>query len=734
MRKIKTALFCLMIASGLQTNAQGMKPVYLDSSKSIEERVNNALSLMTLKEKVEMCYAQSKFSSKGVPRLGIPEVWTDDGPHGVREEVFWNEWGGANWTNDSCTAFPALTCLAATFNPEIALLYGKSVGEEARYRNKTVLLDPGVNIYRTPINGRNFEYMGEDPYLSSRMVVPYIQGVQQIGVAACVKHFALNNQELWRGHINVNLSDRALHEIYLPAFKAAVEEGKVWSIMGAYNQLRGEHCCHNDLLLNKILKTDWKFDGVVISDWGGVHNTDQSVNNGLDLEMGTYTNGLTTNGNFPYSEYYLANPFLKGIKDGKYSVDILNDKVSRILRMIFRTTMSPDRPFGRFVSPEHSDAARRIAEEGIVLLKNDKQFFPIPAGKYKKIAVIGENATRSVTIGGGSSSLKVQYEVSPLDGLIAKYGKESVVYSQGYASGPSSYDGEKPATLNADSLLLAAVETVKSADVVLFIGGLNKNHFQDCEGADRKTYNLPFGQNKLIEALLKANKNIAVILVSGNAVAMPWVKEVPAIVQTWYLGSEAGNAIANVLIGEINPSGKLPFSFPKKLEDNGAHSFGEISYPGDSINEFYKEDILVGYRWHDTKKIAPQFAFGYGLSYTSFEYGKLSTDKKTYLPNETIKLSLLLKNTGKVSGAEVVQIYATQPRASVVRPAKELKAFLKVHLKAGESRKVELEVKVKDLAFYSELTHSWTVEAGEFILRNAASAGELKSSVSIKVL
>jgi len=734
MRKIRTALFCLMITLGLQTNAQTTNPVYLDSSKPIEERVNNALSLMTLEEKVEMCYAQSKFSSKGVPRLGIPEVWTDDGPHGVREEVFWNEWGGANWTNDSCTAFPALTCLAATFNPEIALLYGKSVGEEARYRNKTVLLGPGVNIYRTPMNGRNFEYMGEDPYLSSRMVVPYIQGVQQIGVAACVKHFALNNQEEWRGHINVNLSDRALHEIYLPAFKAAVEEGNVWSIMGAYNQFRGEHCCHNDLLLNKILKTDWKFDGVVISDWGGVHNTDQSVNNGLDLEMGTYTNGLTTNGTFPYSEYYLANPFLKGIKDGKYSVDLLNDKVSRILRMIFRTTMSPDRPFGRFVSPEHSAAALKIAEEGIVLLKNDNQFFPIPAGKYKTIAVIGENATRSVTVGGGSSSLKVQYEVSPLDGLIAKYGKEHVVHSQGYASGPSSYDGEKPATLNTDSLLLAAVETAKSADVVFFIGGLNKNHFQDCEGADRKTYNLPFGQNKLIEALLKVNKNIAVILVSGNAVAMPWVKEVPAIVQTWYLGSEAGNAMANVLTGEVNPSGKLPFSFPKKLEDNGAHSFGKISYPGDSINVFYKEDILVGYRWHDTKKIAPQFAFGYGLSYTSFEYGKLSTDKKTYLPNETIKISFYLKNTGKVPGAEAVQIYATQPHASVIRPAKELKAFLKVFLKAGESRNVELEVKVKDLAFYNEQTQQWTVETGEFILRNAASAAEVKSSVSIKVL
>jgi len=733
MKKLKTALFCLIVGTGLQASAQTIKPIYLDNTKPIEERVGNALSLMTLEEKVEMCYAQSKFSSKGVPRLGIPEVWTDDGPHGVREEVFWNEWGGAHWTNDSCTAFPALTCLAATFNPETAHLYGVSVGEEARYRNKTVLLGPGVNIYRTPLNGRNFEYMGEDPYLSSRIVIPYIQGVQQNGVAACVKHYALNNQEEWRGHINVNLSDRALHEIYLPAFKAAVEEGKVWAIMGAYNQLRGQHCCHNDLLLNKILKTDWKFDGVVISDWGGVHNTDQAVNNGLDLEMGTYTNGLTTNGSLPYSEYYLANPFLRGIKSGKYNVELLNNKVSRILRMIFRTTMSPNRPYGKFVSPEHSDAARRIAEEGIVLLKNDNRFFPISAGKYQKIAVIGDNSTRSLTVGGGSSSLKAQYEVSPLAGLIAKYGKDQIVYSKGYASGQMKYGHEETSKQNADSLMNAAVETAKNADVVLFFGGLNKNHFQDSEGSDRKTYNLPFGQDKLIEALLKVNKNIAVILVSGNAVAMPWVKDVHAIVQSWYLGSEAGNAIANVLSGAVNPSGKLPFSFPKKLEDNAAHSYGTLSYPGDSINEYYKEDILVGYRWFDTKKIAPQFAFGFGLSYTTFEYGKIVTDKKTYSIDETIKVSFTLKNSGKADGAEAVQVYASQSKASVMRPAKELKSFKKVYLKAGETQTVELEVKVKDLAFYNEQTQGWTVEPGEFILCNAASSSDVKSSVILQV-
>ena len=733
MKKLKTALLCLVVGAGLQVNAQSKKPAYLDDRMPIEERVESALSLMTLEEKVALCHAQSKFSSHGVPRLGIPEIWMSDGPHGVREEILWDSWNNAGFTNDSCTAYPALTCLAATFNPSLSLAYGVAIGEEARYRRKDILLGPGVNIYRTPMNGRNFEYMGEDPYLASIMVVPYIKGVQQSGVAACVKHYALNNQEEWRGHINVNLSDRALYEIYLPAFKAAVEEGQVWSIMGSYNQLRGQHCCHNDLLLNRILKTDWKFDGAVVTDWGGAHDTKQAALNGLDIEMGSYTNGLSSKAKFGYEDYYLARPFLDMLKKGEVPLSVVDDKARRVLRLIFRTSMTPNRPYGRFVCTDHSETARKVAEEGIVLLKNDKQFFPAPVGKYQKIVVVGENATRSVTEGGGSSTLKVKYEVSPLQGLIAKYGKDHVVYAQGYASGPSLYDREEPSKLNTDSLFKAAVETAKNADVVYFVGGLNKNHFQDSEGGDRKTYNLPFGQDKLIEAILKVNKNVAVILISGNAVAMPWEKDVPAIVQTWYLGSEGGNAIANVISGAVNPSGKLPFSFPKKLEDNAAHSFGRLSYPGDSINQYYKEDILVGYRWFDTKKIAPQFAFGYGLSYTTFEYGKITTDKTAYKADETIKISFTLKNTGKVDGAEAVQVYASQPKASVMRPAKELKAFTKVFLKAGETQTVSLEVKVKDMAFYNEKSMSWTVEPGEFVLRNAASAADVKSSVSIQV-
>ncbi|MFT3752622.1 MAG: glycoside hydrolase family 3 C-terminal domain-containing protein [Paludibacter sp.] len=727
---VSISTFCAVLFFS-QVRAQ--KPVYLDVNQPIEKRIENALSLMTLEEKVAMCHAQSKFSSKGVPRLGIPEVWTDDGPHGIREEVFWDEWSGAKWTNDSCTAFPALTCLAASFNPEMSLLYGKAIGEEARYRNKAVLLGPGVNIYRTPLNGRNFEYMGEDPYLASRMVVPYIQGVQQSGVAACVKHFALNNQEDHRMNINVKVSDRALYEIYLPAFKAAVQEGKAWSIMGAYNQFRGEHCCHNDLLLNKILKTDWNFDGVVISDWGGVHDADQAVNNGLDLEMGTSTDGLTSKGKLSYSEYYLANPFLKGLKSGQYSESVLNDKVRRILRLIFRTTMSADRPFGKFVSPEHSDVARRIAEQGIVLLKNDRKLLPLPVGKYKKIAVIGENASRSLVVGGGSSSLKVAYEVSPLEGISKKYGKEHVIYSQGYAFGASTYGKEIKTKLNNDSLLDAAVEAAKIADVVIYVGGLNKNHYQDCEGADRKTMALPFEQDRLISALANVNKNIAVVLCSGNAVDMPWLEDVLAVVQNWYLGSEAGNALANILSGDVNPSGKLPFSFPRKLEDNAACSFGSISYPGDGVNEEYKEDILVGYRWFDTKNIKPLFPFGFGLSYSTFECGKASTDKNVYVANDIVKLSIPLRNSGKVTGAEVIQVYVSEQQCSVVRPLKELKAFSKVVLQPGETKQVELNLPVKDWAFYNDKVQKWELESGKFTIMLGTSFADIRQKLVVNV-
>jgi len=725
-------VFFLVVSSVMYLKAQPVRAFYMDENHPIEERVKNALSLMTLEEKVALCHAQSKFSSKGVARLGIPEVWMSDGPHGVREEILWDSWSEAKWSNDSCTAFPALTCLAATWNPEMSAIYGKAVGEEARYRNKAVLLGPGVNIYRTPLNGRNFEYMGEDPYLASRMVVPYIQEVQKNGVAACVKHFALNNQELWRGHINVELSDRALREIYLPAFKAAVTEAKVWSVMGAYNQFRGEHCCHNDLLLNKILKGEWRFDGTVITDWGGAHNTMQAAINGLDIEMGTGTDGMTRSIKNAYDNYYLALPFLDELKKGTIPESVVNDKASRVLRMIFRTTMNSKRPLGSFASPEHAQVARKVAEEGIVLLKNSGNILPLDASKYQKIAVIGENATRNMTSGGGSSSLKPYKEISPLKALQAKYGSK-ISYTMGYASGPQAWGRVIPSTMNADSLRTLAVNLAQSSELVIFVGGLNKSHTQDCEGGDRLSYNLPFGQDQLLSEILKVNKNVVVVLITGNAVAMPWINQVPAVVQAWYLGSEAGNAIASVLSGEVNPSGKLPFSFPVKLTDNSAHAFDKLCYPGDSIREVYKDDILVGYRWHDTKKIAPLFAFGYGLSYTSFAISEPQTDKKIYEKNESVKLTFTIQNTGNVAGAEVPQIYVTQKNAPVLRPAKELKGFKKVFLKAGEKQKITLSVKVEDMAYWDEKNSNWKVDSGEFVMNLAVSSGEVKYTLPVQV-
>jgi beta-glucosidase len=700
---------------------------------SIENKIDSIISLLTLEEKVAMCHAQSKFSTAGVDRLGIPEIWMSDGPHGVRGEINWDDWGYANWTNDSITAFPALTCLAATFNPKLSKEYGISLGEEARYRKKDVLLGPGVNIYRTPLNGRNFEYMGEDPYLASKMVVPYIQGVQQNGVAACVKHFALNNQELWRNHINVEVSDRALYEIYLPAFKAAVLEGKVWSLMGAYNQFRGQHTTHNQILMNTILKEDWAFDGVVISDWGSAHNTNEAALNGLDIEMGTGTDGLTTSTKNKYDYYYLANPFLEKLKNNEVSEDVLNDKVRRILRLMFRTNMNSNRSFGRMNNQEHLGVARKIAAEGIVLLKNENSFFPINPSKKITIAVIGENATKSMTIGGGSSELKAKNEISPLQGLKNKYKNATILYGLGYASGPSAYGRVIPSTLDADKLKNEAVALASKADIVLFFGGLNKNHQQDCEGGDRQEFELPFGQNELLNELLKVNKNIGVLLVSGNAVEIPWIDNVKALMQTWYLGSETGNAIADVISGDVNPSGKLPFSFPKKLNDNAAHSFGKLSYPGDSINQYYKEDILVGYRWHDTKKIKPLFAFGEGKSYTTFELSDFKTDKNEYAQNETITISGNVINTGEIEGAEVVQVYVGKSKSKVKRALKELKGFQKVTVLKGGTESVEILINTNDLSFYDETISDWNLEKGAYIIYVGNAANNITSKFKIAI-
>lgn len=739
---MKKILWSLALAVALPLSAQ-QKPVYLDETKPIEERVEDALSRLTLKEKVALVHAQSKFSSAGVPRLGIPDFWMTDGPHGIRPEVLWDEWEQANWTNDSCVAFPALTCLAATWNPEMSHLYGKSIGEEARYRNKTVLLGPGVNIYRTPLNGRNFEYMGEDPYLAGRMVVPYVQGVQENGVAACVKHFALNNHEVNRHTTNVIVDDRALYEIYLPAFKAAVQEGKAWAIMGAYNLYKGQHACHNQYLLNDILKGEWGFDGVVVSDWGGVHDTDQAITNGLDMEFGSWTNGLTNGASNAYDNYYLAMPYLQRLQEGKVGTKELDDKVRRILRLAFRTTMNTKRPWGSMLSPEHYEAARRIGEEGIVLLQNQGGLLPIDLAKAKKILVVGENAVKMMTVGGGSSSLKVQRELSPLDGIKQRVGnKAQVVYARGYVGDASGeYNGVVTGQNLKDDrtpeeLIAEAVKEAADADYVIFIGGLNKSNNQDCEDTDREGLGLPYGQDNVIQALAKANKNLIVVNISGNAVAMPWVKEVPAIVQDWYLGSEAGSALAAVLMGDVNPSGKLPFTFPVKLEDNSAHALGE--YTGKRSNEVidikYNESIFVGYRWADKqKKVKPLFPFGHGLSYTTFEYGKPTADAKTMQADGKLTVKVTVKNTGDREGQEVVQLYIADKKSSLPRPVKELKGFQKIKLAPGESKEVSFTIEKDALSYFDDAQHAWVAEPGKFEAIIAASAADIKGVVPFEL-
>lgn len=735
-------LFIAVVAFLATLSAEGQTlPVYLDDSKPTEQRIDDALSRMTLQEKIRVLHAQSKFSAAGVPRLGFPDLWTDDGPHGVRPDVLWDEWDQAGQTNDSCVAFPALTCLAATWDTSMALTYGHSLGEEALYRGKDMILGPGVNIYRTPLGGRNFEYMSEDPYLTSRMVVPYIKGLQSCGVSACVKHYALNNDEEYRHQVNVVVSDRALHEIYLPAFKAAVTEGGTWAIMGAYNLYKNEHNCHNQWLLNKILKHDWKFDGVVVSDWGGCHDLDEAVKNGLDLEFGTWTDGLTMGATNAYDNYFLSQPYLKAINEGKYSTKELDEKVRRILRLYFRTTMNRNRPHGFLCSDAHYEAARKIAENGIVLLKNDAALLPINLQTTKRVLVVGENAVKMMTVGGGSSSLKVQREVSPLDGIKARLAAEGIVvdYERGYIGDTNgAYNGVTTGQnlddkRTEEQLIADAVAKAKGADYIIFIGGLNKSDYQDCEGHDRKNMDLPYAQNKVVAALAKANRRIVFVNISGNAVTMPWRGSVPAIVQGWFLGSEAGNALASVLVGDVNPSGKTPFTWPASLQDVGAHKLN--TYPGTwradkkIIDEEYKEGIYVGYRWVDKEKTKPQFAFGHGLSYTTFKLSNARANAASMTRDGRITFTVNVKNTGKRAGAEVVQLYIHDVKASLDRPEKELKGFKKVWLQPGESKDVDITIDNSALSFYDETTQSWVSESGDFIALIGNAADNLPQKV-----
>ncbi|MBR4565484.1 MAG: glycoside hydrolase family 3 C-terminal domain-containing protein [Prevotella sp.] len=752
----KSFFLTSLIMMTMAANSQ----VYLDPQAPVEERVKDALSRMTTHEKIKVLHAQSKFTSAGVPRLGIRQLNMDDGPHGVREELEWNTWNPANWTNDAIVAFPSLTCLAATWNRDMSRLYGHSVSEEFAFRGKDIMLGPGVNIARTPMNGRAFEYMGEDPLLAGEMVVPYIQAAQANGVACCLKHFVLNDQETDRFGVNVNVSERAMREIYLSPFERAVKKAHVWSIMGSYNYWQNVHCCQNDLLLNGILKKEWQWDGALVSDWGGTTDTREAALGGLDIEMGTYTDGKTRESEFGYDDYYLGNKFEKLINSGEIPMSVLDEKVSRVLRIIFRTAMNPNKIIGNQCSEAHYDACRQIGEEGIVLLKNkaqprqrggeQKYTLPLDLSKYKNILIVGENATRSLTKGGGSSELKTLRDISPLDGLRSQFStlnsQLSIDYAQGYSSGRALYDKVDKFNTEENARLKAeALDKAKSADLIIFIGGFNKNHRQDCENGDRENYDLSFGQNELISELAdiaSSNKekksSIIVVTFGGNAYSMPWLDKVSALLHCWYLGSESGKALANVLTGLVNPSGKLPITIAKRYEDYPYVKYDKEAYPGISQEKqkgkpnsqvYYKEDVFVGYRGFEKNNTQPLFPFGFGLSYTTFDYGKPTVT----LNGDNICVSVTITNTGKRTGKETVQVYVSAPKnKQIEKPAKELKSFGKTHLlQPGESETLYIVIPRSELASWDEATHQWLVDSGNYTVMIGASCTDIRGKQKI---
>lgn len=725
-----------VIACGLFLNAAAASSQVTDKEKvQMEKRIEKLIKKMTLEEKVGLLHGNSKFYVAGVERLGIPEWSLSDGPHGVRAEINRHDWAYAGWTNDSASYFPTGTAFAAAWNPELAYRRGEVLGEEARWRKKDVLLGPGVNIIRSPLCGRNFEYMSEDPYMNSVLAVAYIKGLQSRDVACSVKHFAVNNQETNRTTVDVECSERALREIYLPAFKAAVQEGGALTVMAAYNKFRGEFCAENNYLVRKILRNEWGFDGVYVTDWGAAHSTVPSMEAGLDLEMGTLID--------KYEDWYYANPLIEAVKSGKIPMSLVDEKVGDVLRVMIKTNvLDPKKRFGpgSMNTKEHQQATYDAAAEAIVLLKNQNNLLPLDFSSIKSLAVIGDNATRKHSNGGLSSEIKAVYEVTPLEALRAKWGdKVDIRFAQGYEKLSTFVEGSNNGqssgtfsskTQESDALLKEAVEVARTSDVALLVCGLN--HDYDTESFDRLNMDFPYGQVELIQEVVKANPRTIVVMIAGSPLNMAAVDICsPAIVWAWFNGMEGGNALVDVLSGKVNPSGKMPFTTPVSLDQSPAHALG--NFPGRDLKVNYEEDILVGYRWFDTKGLPVVYPFGYGLSYTTFDYSNLNTDKETYDQADTIQATFTLTNTGDREGAEVAQLYVSDPVCSVMRPVKELKGFKKVFLKPGESRRITLDIPVSSLAFYSEAQSQFVVEPGEFILQLGASASDIKQKISVEV-
>ena len=703
-------------------------------SMKYEDEIDSLISLMTLEEKAGMLHGTSMFATSGVPRLGIPELTMADGPLGVREEISRDSWAPAGWENDYATYLPAGGGLSATWNPELAYTFGDVIGAEARDRNKDVLLAPAFNIIRTPLGGRTYEYFSEDPFLNTQITVPYIVGVQDNDVAASIKHYAANNQETNRGTVDVQMDERTLREIYLPAFEAAVKDAHAYSVMGAYNKFRGDYLNENEYMLQDVLRDEWGFKGVVISDWAAIHSTVKALKAGADVEMGT---------NAPFDEYYFAQPLIDSVQAGKLSEEEVNKHVRRVLRLMYniKSIDSTGRAKGSRNTEEHFKDAYNIASESVVLLKNEGNMLPLKLDGVKSIAVIGNNATKKNALGGFGAGVKTKREVTPLEGLKNRLPESvKINYAEGYQERYSKTDKAKfgdvtldgPVTINEldPKMLEEAVNAAKNSDVAIIFAGSNRDY--ETEASDRASLDLPFGQEELIEKVLEVNPNTIVVMIAGAPFDIENIdQKASTLVWSWFNGSEGGNALADVLLGKVNPSGKLPWTMPKDLKDSPAHATN--SFPGDEIAS-YDEGILVGYRWFDTKNIEPLYPFGYGLSYTDFEFSNAKVDKtEAYTNNETIEVSVDVTNTGELDGKEVVQLYVSKADSEVERAAKELKGFDKTMIAAGDTEKVTIEVPVRELAYYDMENKKWTVEPGTYTLKLGNSSRNILQEVKIEI-
>lgn len=658
---------------------------------------------LTLEEKIGLIHGAAFFKNAGVERLGIPPLVMSDGPMGVRHEIGDQIWEDTGVTEDYVTYFPSNIALAATFHPELAREAGRSLGAEARGRGKDVILAPGINIMRTPLCGRNFEYMSEDPCLTAAMAVPFIEGIQENDVAACVKHFAVNNQETRRHDVNVEVDERTLREIYLPAFEACVKEAGAYAVMSAYNRFRTVYCSHSTQLLDRILREEWGFEGVVISDWAAVHDTEEAAVCGLDLEMSTDPD---------FDHYYMAEPLLTKVREGKIPEEYIDRKTEHILNLMEKLKIGkPDRKKGAYNHPSHRRSAKQTALESIVLLKNEG-VLPLKEEKAGRIGLIGENAQRLHADGGGSAEIKALYEISPALGIQMYLGGNTrVSWAKGYSSDPK--DDEQ-------ALHREAIELAGQVDTLIFIGG--QNHDQDTEGQDRGNMSLPYGQEKLIQELLEIKPDMTVVLIGGSPVEMNFEPKAKAIVAMFYAGCEGGSALAEVLFGKENPSGKLPVTFPKNLRDSPAHALG--AWPGtDTV--IYQEGLLVGYRYFDQRGIEPLFPFGHGLSYTKFEYSGMKMEDRRILDG-TVRVKTVVKNIGDTAGAEVVQLYLSFPDAQVFAPVKQLKAFHKVFLEPEEEKEVILELKERDLSYFDETAGTFLKYQGDAEVLIGASSRDIR--------